>query len=268
MTARVLGAARILPAGTFSRRPLKLVERNARVSAKLWAVLLAGFLEPLFYLILSREGFGQLIESVAYRGRDLDYVAFAAPGLMAASAMNGAIADATFGAYGKLKWQNVYEAVSATPLTTSDIAVGEVIWSQLRGALYATAFLLVMVAMGLVESWWAVLTVPAAVLIGFAFASCGLWATSHMRSWQDFTYVTLAVMPMFLFSAVFYPLDILPDGLQFVVRLTPLYQGVAIERALVLGDVGWQTAGHALYLAVMGAVGINNAARRFGILLG
>ena len=261
-------ALRLLPPGAFSRRPLRLVERNALVSAKLWAVLLAGFLEPLFYLILSREGFGQLIDSVQYLGRDLDYVAFAAPGLMAAAAMNGAIADATFGAYGKLKWQNVYEAVSATPLSASDIAVGEVIWSQLRGALYALAFLVFMLVLGLVESWWAVLTVPAAVLIGFAFASCGLWATTHMRSWQDFTYVTLAIMPMFLFSAVFYPLDILPERLQLVVKLTPLYQGVAIERALVFGEVGWSTAGHALYLAVLGAVGINNAARRFGVLLG
>ncbi|MDH3680119.1 MAG: ABC transporter permease [Acidimicrobiia bacterium] len=264
----VVESLRILPPSAVSRRPLRMVERNARVSAKLWAVVLAGFLEPLFYLILSREGFGQLIDSVSYLGREIDYVAFAAPGLMAASAMNGAIADSTFGAYGKLKWQKVYEAVSATPLSATDIAVGEVIWSQIRGALYATAFLVFMLLLGLVQSWWAILSVPAAVLIGFAFASCGLWATTHMRTWQDFTYVTLAVMPMFLFSAVFYPLDILPDGLQLVVGLTPLYQGVALERALVFGDVGWATVGHALYLTVMGLVGLRNAARRFGILLG
>ena len=255
-----------LPA--LSRRPLRLVERNAQVSAKLWAVMVAGLLEPLFYLVLSREGFGQLIDSVEYLGRQVDYVAFAAPGLMAASAMNGAIADVTFGAYSKLKWRNVYEAVSATPLSPADIAVGEVLWSQLRGALYSVAFLAFMLALGLVESWWAVLTVPAAVLIGFAFAGCGLWATTHMRSWQDFTYVTLAVMPMFLFSAVFYPLDTLPEGLQLVVRLTPLYQGVAIQRGLVFGDVGWETAAHAIYLAVMGLVGVRYAARRFGVLLG
>lgn len=259
---------RILPPSALSRRPLHLVERNARVSAKLWAVILAGFLEPLFYLILSREGFGQLIDSVSYLGREIDYVAFAAPGLMAASAMNGAIADSTFGAYGKLKWQNVYEAVASTPLSAADIAVGEVVWSQLRGALYGAAFLVFMLAMGLVESWWAILTVPTAVLIGFAFASCGLWATTYMRSWQDFTYITLAVMPMFLFSAVFYPLHTLPDGLQLAVRLTPLYQGVALERSLVFGDVGWSAVGHVLYLTIMGLVGIRNAARRFGVLLG
>jgi len=264
----VLESLRILPAGSLTRRPLRLVERNARVSVKLWPLLLAGFLEPLFYLILSREGFGQLIDSVDYLGREVDYVTFAAPGLMAASAMNGAITDSTFGAYSKLKWQNVYDAVSATPLSAADIAIGEIVWSQLRGAVYAVAFLGFMLWLGLVESWWAVLAVPAAVLIGFTFASMGLWATTYMRSWQDFTYVTLAVMPMFLFSAVFYPLETLPDRLQLVVRLTPLYQGVALERALLLGGVGWATAGHALYLVVLGAIGIAGAVRRFGVLLG
>jgi lipooligosaccharide transport system permease protein len=264
----VVEALRVLPPGSISRRPLRIAERNARVSAKLWPVLLAGLLEPLFYLILSREGFGQLIESVDYLGREIDYVTFAAPGLLAAAAMNGAIADSTFGAYSKLKWTKTYEAVSATPLSAADIAVGEVVWSQLRGAIYALAFLVFMLALGLVESWWAVLAVPAAVLIGFAFASCGLWATSHMRSWQDFTYITLAVMPMFLFSAVFYPLDTLPGELQWVVRATPLYQGVAVERDLVFGQVTWSTGGHALYLAIMGLVGLRQAARRFGFLLG
>ena len=264
----VIEALRVLPTGSVSRRPWRMVERNARVSTKLWPVLLAGLLEPLFYLVLSREGFGRLIDSVDYLDRQIDYVAFAAPGLMAAAAMNGAIADSTFGAYGKLKWSKTYEAVSATPLSAADIAVGEVLWSQLRGVVYAVAFLAFMLALGLVESWWAVLTVPAAVLIGFAFASCGLWATSHMRSWQDFTYVTLAVLPMFLFSAVFYPLDTLPGELQWVVKMTPLYQGVVLQRDLVFGDIGWSTGGHALYLGVMGLVGIRNAARRFGILLG
>ncbi len=264
----VVESMRVLPPGSFNRRPLRMVERNALVSTKLWPVLVAGFLEPLFYLILSREGFGQLIDSVDYLGRQIDYVTFAAPGLMAATAMNGAIADSTFGAYSKLKWQKTYEAISATPLSPADIAVGEVLWSQLRGAIYAVAFLIFMLILGLVESWWAILTIPAAVLIGFAFASCGLWATTYMRTWQDFTYVTLAVMPMFLFSAVFYPLATLPDGLQLLVRVSPLYQGVALERALVFGDVGLAMVGHAAYLLIMGLIGIRNAARRFGILLG
>ena len=105
-------------------------------------------------------------------------------------------------------------------------------------------------------SWWAVLAVPAAVLIGFAFAGAGLAATTFMRSWVDFDYVNLALVPLFLFSATFFPLTQYPAGLQAVIRLTPLYQGVVLERSLVLGDVHWILLVHVAYLAVMGAVGL------------
>ena len=105
------------------------------------------------------------------------------------------------------------------------------------------------------------------MLIGFAFAGAGLAATTFMRSWVDFDYVTLALIPLFLFSATFFPLTRYPSGLQAVIRLTPLYQGVAIERGLVLGDLHWTLLVHAAYLFVMGAVGLRVAARRIGRLL-
>ena len=90
--------------------------------------------------------------------------------------------------------------------------------------------------MGLTPSAWGVLAVPAAGLIGFGFAGAGLGLTTFMRSWFDFDYVQLVIIPLFLFSATFFPLSQYPDALAWVVRLSPLYQGVALERALVLGD--------------------------------
>ena len=107
----------------------------------------------------------------------------------------------------------------------------------MRGAIYSTAFLVTMLFFGLVSSWWALLAVPAAVLIGFAFAGAGLAATTFMRSFVDFDYVNIAIIPLFLFSATFFPLDRYPAGLQAIIRVTPLYQGVVLERSLVLGDL-------------------------------
>src|SRR6185312_6017002 len=175
--------------------------------------------------------------------------------------------DSTFNVFFKLKYAKLYDAVLATPMGPRDIAVGEVSWSLVRGGLYSAAFLVVAVLTGAVQSWWAVLAVPAAIFIGFAFAALGMFATTFMRSWVDFDYVTLAIQPMFLFSATFFPLSTYPEALQWLVRCTPLYHGVALERALLLGDVGVGVLWHVLYLFVLGLVGVLGAARRLERLL-
>jgi lipooligosaccharide transport system permease protein len=148
-----------------------------------------------------------------------------------------------------------------------DIATGEVAWALLRVACYSAVFLLVMLALGLVESWWALLAMPVSVVLGFAFAGAGMALTTFMRSWQDFEFVQLATMPMFLFSATFYPVETYPEAIRWLVQLTPLYQGVALERALTTGSVSWSLLLNASYLAVMGAVGMYVASRRLGKLL-
>jgi lipooligosaccharide transport system permease protein len=116
-------------------------------------------------------------------------------------------------------------------------------------------------------SWWAVLALPAALVVGLAFAAVGMATTTYMRSWQDFDLVNLAVLPMFLFSATFYPLSVYPRSLQWVVEVTPLYHAVELIRALTLGVVGWPALGHLLYLVAMGLAGVLVAARRLERLL-
>jgi lipooligosaccharide transport system permease protein len=127
--------------------------------------------------------------------------------------------------------------------------------------------MVVMTAFGLVESWWAIMAVPAALLIGFAFAAVGMAATSFMRSWQDFDMVQLVTLPLFLFSATFYPLDVYPPLMQNLTRISPLYHGVEIIRAVTLGRFDWSLAGHVTFLVVMGAIGVTVAARRIEKLL-
>jgi len=133
--------------------------------------------------------------------------------------------------------------------------------------LYASVFLVTMWAMDLTPSGWAVLALPAALLIGFGFAGAGMGLTTYMRSFVDFDYVQLAIVPLFLFSATFFPLSQYPAALEWVVRISPLYQGVALERALILGDLSPTLLLNAAYLAAMGWVRIRVAGRRLGALL-
>ena len=169
-------AARLLdwPGG----RGVHLFERNVMSHRRMPAIILSGFFEPLFYLLSIRVGFGSLIGDVVDGDKVIEYAEFVAPALMAASAMNGAIFESTMNIFFKLKYEKLYDQMLATPLTTSDVARGEILWGQVRGAAYGAAFLLVMLAMGLVSSWWALLALPAAILIGFAFSAVctSIWA--------------------------------------------------------------------------------------------
>ena len=272
MTAASVAAGRrprLLPLpGTVGRRSLHVVERNALAYRRLWWIFVAGLAEPFLFLFSIGVGVGELVGQLPGPGGELvPYDSFVAPGLMAVAAMNGAIFDTTFNFFFKFKYAKTFDAMLATPLGVNDVAAGEAAWALLRGGLNATTFLLAMVALDLVESGWAVLTIPAAVLIGFAFAGAGLGLTTYMRSFVDFDYVNLAIVPLFLFSATFYPLDRYPDGLAWLVRCTPLYQGVALERALVFGDLRWSLLVHVVYLLVMGAVGVRVAGTRLRKLL-
>ncbi len=242
--------------------------RNVVAFRRGWVALLTGFAEPVFYLFSLGLGLGALIPYVTTdTGAQVTYAAFVAPALLASSAMNGAVMDSTFNVFFKLRYAKLYDAMLATPVEPRDIAVGEILWSQLRGALYASMFLIVAVAVGVVHSWWALLAVPAATFIGLAFSGVGMWATTFMRNWVDFDYIMLAIQPLFLFSATFFPLATYPGWVQPIVMATPLYHGVALERGLLLGEVSWGLLWHVGYLVALGAVGVWGASRRIGRLL-
>jgi lipooligosaccharide transport system permease protein len=263
---RVLARAVPMPAGAGMAR--MLVERNARVYRRGWLLLVSGFVEPVLYLFSLGVGLGALVGDVDAGGGVLvPYAVFVAPAMLASSAMNGAVFDSTFNVFFKLKYARLYDSVLATPLGPRDVAVGEIAWAQLRGGLYAVMFMLVMAASGLLRSWWALLALPAAMLVGLAFAAVGMAATTWMRSWQDFDLLNLVVLPMFLFSATFFPLSTYPEGLQPVVRVLPLYHAVELVRGLCLGLPDMSMFGHLAYLLVLGAGGVVVAARRLDRLL-
>ena len=245
-----------------------LVERNARVYRREWLVLVSGFLEPVFYLFSIGVGVSKLVGDVALPGGEVvTYTAFVAPAMLAASAMNGAVIDATFGLFFKLKYNKLYDAVLATPVTPVDVAIGEITWALMRGSLYSISFIVVMLVVGLISSWWAVFALPVVVLTGFAFAAIGTACTTYMRSWQDFSYITLVQLPIFLFSATFYPLSVYPESLQWVVRCSPLYHSATLLRELTTGTVGPGSFVHVAVLVGLGLVGMFVTGRRLEKLL-
>lgn len=242
--------------------------RNYTTYRRYWKLFITGFLEPVFYLFAIGIGVGQLVQGFEVGGRQVPYAEFVAPAMLAVSAFNGALLDSTYNVFFKLKYDKLYDQMLATPLTTGDVARGEILWGQLRGASYSAAFLLVMVAMGLVGSWWAVLALPAAVLIGFAFSAVCMALTTYMRSFQDFDKITLAQLPLFLFSATFFPVTAYEGWLRWVVEATPLYRGVVLCRELTTGALTWSSAVSVVYLLVMGVLGLLVVRRRLdGLLL-
>jgi len=248
-------------------RGAALFERNARAHRRHFLIIFSGFFEPLFYLLSVGVGPGQYDGKVpGPHGELVSYASFIAPALLATAAMNGAMYDAS-STFWKMKYMKLYDSVLATPLGPPDVAVGETGWALFRGLLYAVTFLITVSALGLVHSAWALLALPSALLVGFAFAGMGMAGATFMRSWQDFEFVNLVQLPLFLFSATFYPLSVYPHWLQVIVRCTPLYNAIGLIRSLMLAAPGPYQLVNAGYLVVFGAIGITIAQRRIGKLL-
>lgn len=268
MSARVaqpLPGVRTLPGPTYLVG--RVLHRKYLVYRNSWIAFLTGFLEPVFYLFSIGIGVGKLVEAFSFHDHAIGYADFVAPGMLAAAAMNGAVFDATFNFFHHLKYDKVFIQWLATPVTTTDIARGEVSWTLVRGGVYSGAFILVMLAMGLLHSWWALLALPGSLLITGAFASVGMALTTYMRSWQDFDYVTLATLPMLLFSATFYPLTAYPAALQWLIELTPLYRGAILMRELTTGYLTWESAASVVYLVALTILGVGVVRRRLARLL-
>lgn len=252
---------------TADRRPFAaLYSRNVRavivrglVATKTSnaAIMISGFVEPVLYLLSMGIGLGALIGTVTGPGgTEISYAAYIAPALLTVSAMNGALYDSTMNVFFKMNYAKLYQNMLYTSLGPLDVALGEIFLALLRGFLYATGFTVVMAAMGLITTWWALLMVPAAVLIAFGFASIGMGITSYIRTFQQLDWVTFIMLPMFLFSATFYPLSVYPEPIQWVIQALPLWHGVELLRQLSVGAFGAMTVVHLLYYLVMVVVGM------------
>lgn len=260
--------ARVLPMRLGSRRAGLLIERNVLAYKSSWMVLFSGFFEPLFYLLSVGFGIGGMVGDIpGPGGRPIPYALFVAPALLASSSMNGAITECTFNVFFKLRYQKMYDAILSTPMAPGDVALGEIGWAMIRSSLYGVGFFVVIAVLGLLRSPWAILAIPAATLLSFAFSAVSMALTTWLRGWQDFDLIFLFVLPMFLFSGTFYPVSAYPEALRVFVTLTPLYQGVDLIRGLVTGVLDATALFHVAYLVVMGLIGLAIVAARLDRLL-
>jgi lipooligosaccharide transport system permease protein len=243
-------------------------ERNVLSQRRQWLAVVSGFFEPLFYLLSLTVGVSRLVGPLpGPDGRPISYQAFVAPAMLAASAMNGSITDGSFNFYMKLRHAKVFHAIRATPIGPFDIALAEVASSMARGGAYSLAFIAVMGAMGVLDSWWAVLALPASLLVGLAFAAIAVAATTFVSQWVQLEWVMLLQLPMFLFSGTFYPLSRYPESVRPLVEISPLYHGVALLRGLTTGAVGPGLWWHVLGLLGFGVLGLVVATRRLSRIL-
>jgi lipooligosaccharide transport system permease protein len=254
--------------GVYSGRARVVLERGYfALKSSTWMVVASGFVEPLIYLVAFGYGIGQFIDGVVDgNGNPISYAQFIAPALLATSAMNGAIYDSTWNVFFKMHFGRIYNGMLSTSMGTLDVALGEISWALLRGLAYAIGFMAIVTPLGLVPSWWGLLAIPASVLVAFGFAAVGMGITSYLKHRQQMQYIQLVMLPMFLFSGTFFPLDIYPEPIQWFIQALPLWQAIELIRGLTLGIMNWAMLGHVLYFVVMIIGGLYFTTRRLTAL--
>jgi lipooligosaccharide transport system permease protein len=266
-----IAARRIAGSDLRPSRAAAVTERNFilfKAAGSYGWLVVAGLAEPVLYLLAMGWGVGSLVGSVTLPGGQVvAYAAFIAPAMLAASAMNGALAESTINFAAKLRYWRLYDAILNTPVTPSEVAVGELGWAMARGGMYSTVFLVIMVALGWTRPLLALLALPAALLSGFAFGALGMAIATFLRTWQQFDYVGIVTFALFMLSGTFVPISSFPAALQVIVQLTPLYHAVELIRGIALDHLAPGLLWHAGYLVVLAAVGLTIASRRMRLLL-
>jgi lipooligosaccharide transport system permease protein len=250
-----------------SPRFLRVTEYRATVYRRTWrGSVLSSFATPFLYLLAMGVGVGRLVDAndpVSLAG--VDYVTFLAPGLLAGTAMNIGVSEATYPVLTSVKWFPTAFGQVATPLRPGEIPLGNLAWIAVRIVWAALVFVAVMVAFGAADSVWVVAGVPASLLTGLAFAGPLMaWSVTLDADNPFPALLRFVIMPMFLFSGTFFPVDQLPAAIRPIAWITPLWHGVTLCRSLALGDaVLWEALGHAAVLALIAAAGTLAAVRNY-----
>jgi lipooligosaccharide transport system permease protein len=247
--------------------PLRAVRVWLTVYRRIWrSTVYSSVLGPLFYLGAMGFGLGSLIDRHVSGGvGGVPYLSFVAPAILALQAMQSAMQESTFPVFGAIKWDHRYVAAQATPLRPVDILRGHMLFIVMRLTVNSAIFLAVAAAFGAVRSPWAILALPAAVATGLAFAApTAAWAVTVRREVAFIYVLRFAITPLMLFSGTFFPLSQLPAWVRPVAYATPLWHGVALCRALMLGalDAG-SMAIHVAYLAALASLGLWAGARSY-----
>ena len=248
---------------TLALRPLEFFFTQYK---RVWrGTIGTSLINPLLYLTALGVGLGTLVDQTQNAPGGVPYLDFVAPGLLAAAAMQTASTESSWPVMAAIKWSRVYHAMIATPLTERDAFVGHQLFVVTRVLTSAAAYLAIIAAFGAVSSWVGILVVPVAVLIGTAFSMPMAALAASVE--DDRTFVTIfrfLIVPMFLFSGTFFPVDQLPLVFELIAYVTPIWHGVELCRMLTLGDVDVAAAlGHLAYLLTWTLAGFELARRAY-----
>jgi lipooligosaccharide transport system permease protein len=225
------------------------------------------FVNPVLYLLAMGVGLGSFVNKGAHTSAigHMSYLQFVAPALAATAAAMTATSESMYPVMAGFKWIKTYHSMLATPLRVADVLAAHLSWIAARIAMAVTAYLIVMAAFGTTRSPWAVGILPVGVLTGMAFAAPLAAFTVTQDSENAFPLIfRLGLIPLFLFSGVFFPIGQLPFGLRLVAYLTPLWHGVDLSRTLALGHGSLGSAAFDLaYLVGVGALGVWVASKTF-----
>ena len=225
--------------------------------------VLSSFVLPLLTML----GFGVGVGSYVTGGVDgVPYLDWIVPGLIASTAMQVAIGDSTWPVLGGFEWQRIYYGQAAAPLRVAEILDGHLAFVVFRVLTSCGAFLVIAATFGTMHSWWALATLPVAALVGLAVAAPTFAYSSTIRTDSYLAVlIRLGMIPMSLFSGVFFPVESLPGLLRWIAYALPLWHGVDLSRAATLGVApAWSATGHVLYLALWAGLGWWLALRQFG----
>ena len=245
---------------------VRVVEREMRVYRRLWrGLVFSTFLNPVLFLAAMGLGLGALVDEHTGTINGFDYLEFVAPGLMVASAIQVAAAESMWPVLAGVKWIRFYEGVVATPIRARDIFHGFVIWTALRTALSSSVFLLVAAILGAIPSAWGIFAIPAAAMCAAAFAApLAAFSISQDTDLAFPVIMRLVIVPLFLFSATFFPIDQLPEWLRPFAVISPLWHGVELARAATTGTgAALALAGHVAALCAFIGVGALFGRRNF-----
>ncbi|MEE9217732.1 MAG: ABC transporter permease [Acidobacteriota bacterium] len=236
----------------LSTRSLRVWQRNRDVYFVTWmTTMVPPLLEPLLYLLAFGAGVGALLKEVPYRGEMIRYTAFIAPGLLATQVMFQAFFENTYNTFVRMYYQKTFDAIITTPLTIEDVMAGELLWGATKGTIGCSLMMLVISLFGLIHYPHALVLLPFSFLAALFFAGLALCFTGFVPAIDSFNLPTfLLVMPMFLFSGTFFPLEVLPRWAQMLAEVLPLTHVARVMREACLGRLPARIVWDLLYLGV------------------
>lgn len=246
-----------VPLTQVTYRAIRVWQRNRDTFLRLWRTeTWPPFIEPAMYLLAMGFGLGVYVTQI----QGLSFLQFIAPAFVATAAMFIASFECTFGSFVRMEYQKTFDAIIATPLSIEEVIAGEILWGATRAVFAAVGVLVIIALFGLIQSPWALVALPVALLEGLMFAALAMIFTAISPAIDAFNYyITLGLTPMFLFSGVFFPLSQLPEPIRIIAWFSPLTHAVDLQRALALGDLSWNLVWDAVWMAVVAFVAANVA---------